>query len=119
MAARASPVAIQPSVAVLVFGFVFAQRDVLALDFTTYVKAMMVEVCVRQSLEATFGRAWSLFGHALLVSVQDASSSIFIYPFHARPKRDSFARQSVWAAYPSHRPCTRTYIVHTGGWGHA
>jgi hypothetical protein len=77
--------------------FVFAERGVLALAFTTYVKAMMVKECVRQSLEATFGRARSLFGHALLASVQDASPSIFIYPFHTRleRERERFAGQSV------------------------
>jgi hypothetical protein len=79
MAARASPIAIQPSVAVLVAGFVFAERDVLALAFTSYVKAMIIKECVRQSLEATFGRARSLVGHALLVSEADVGSSFLVY----------------------------------------
>jgi hypothetical protein len=69
-----------------VAGFVFAERDVLALAFTSYVKAMIIKECVRQSLEATFGRARSLFGHDLLASVKDASSSILYTPSTPGPK---------------------------------
>ena len=69
MAARASPIAIKPSVAVLVTGFVFAERDVLFFARTRDLVTMVGEEGFGESLEATFGRARSLFGHALLASV--------------------------------------------------
>jgi len=69
MAARASPIAIKPSVAILVAGFVFAKRDVLFFARAGDLVTIVSEEGFGESLEATFGRARSFFGHALLASV--------------------------------------------------
>jgi hypothetical protein len=78
MAARASPIAIKPSVVVLVAGFVFAERDVLFFARTWDLVTMVGEEGFGEGLETTFGCAGSLFGHVLLASVQDATLSCFI-----------------------------------------
>ena len=78
MAARASPIAIKPSVAVLVAGFVFAERDVLVFARARDLVTVDGEEGFGESLETTFGCAGSLFGHALLMSVEDTMSSILI-----------------------------------------
>lgn len=69
VAACAGPIAVESALAILATSLVFAERNVLVLGLATYIKAMMIKESVRKSLEATFGRAGSLFGHALLASV--------------------------------------------------
>jgi hypothetical protein len=79
MAARAGPIAVESALAILSSRLVFAEGNVLVLALATYVETMTFKECVRQSLEATFGRARSLVGHALLVSEADVGSSFLVY----------------------------------------
>jgi hypothetical protein len=80
VAACAGPIAVESALAILAARLVFAERNVLVLALATYVKTVMVKEGVRKSLEATFGRARSLFRHALLVSESYVGSGVLVYP---------------------------------------
>ena len=67
--ACAGLIAVESALAILATSLVFAKRNVLVLGLATYIKAMMIKESVYKSLKATFGRAGSLFRHALLASV--------------------------------------------------
>lgn len=79
MAAHAGLIAVESALAILAACLVFAEGNVLVLALATYVETMTVKECIRQSLEATFGRARSLFGHALLVRESDVGSTVLVY----------------------------------------